>query len=198
MTAITIDTSAIKGVVFDMDGTLVDSKLDFDAMREALGFPVGQPILEHLATLSDQTVIDKAHRIIRQHEMEGARAAAWMPGAENFVHHLQSLNIPMAILTRNMQEATALTCELLQIPIDFILTREDCLPKPDPQGLLMIAEQWDLRSEQIVYIGDFRFDIEVAANAGMRSCLYLNKDNRSYANDADWVVEQFDQLTAAF
>ena len=198
MTVTTIDATGISGVVFDLDGTLVDSQLDFDAMREALGFPVGQPILEHLATLSDQAEIAQAHRIIRHHEMEGAKAASWMPGAEAFVHHLKALQVPMAILTRNMQEATALTRDSLNIPIDYVLTREDCLPKPNPEGLLMIAQQWQMPTEQMVYIGDYRFDIEVAGNANMRSCLYLNEHNQSYAADAGWVIDHFDQLTAAF
>ncbi len=198
MTAITIDTAAINGVVFDLDGTLVDSQLDFDAMREELGFPVAEPILEHLATLTEPQAIDTANSIIRRHEMEGAKAATWMPGAEAFVHHLKALKIPMAILTRNMQEAVKLTRESLAIPIDHILTREDCLPKPDPQGLLMIAEQWQMRCENMVYIGDYRFDIEVAENANMYSCLYLNQYNRAYAGEADWVIEHFDQLTEAF
>ncbi|ARN76429.1 phosphatase [Oceanicoccus sagamiensis] len=193
-----MNTSTITGVVFDMDGTLVDSKLDFDAMREELGFPEGQPILEHLDTLSDPLLIDNAHRIIRQHEMAGAKAASWMPGAEAFVHHLKALNIPMAILTRNMREATALTLASLAIPIEAVLTREDCLPKPHPQGLLMLAERWQMPCGNMVYIGDYLFDIEVAANANMRSCLYLNEHNRHYADTADWVIEHFDQLTAAF
>ena len=41
-----IDVSGIKGVVFDLDGTLVDSRLDFDAIRAELDFPQGRPILE--------------------------------------------------------------------------------------------------------------------------------------------------------
>lgn len=198
MTDISIDATDISGVVFDLDGTLVDSRLDFNAMREELGFPENETILEHLATLSDQAAIDQAQQIIRRHEMDGAKAATWMPGAKGFLHRLKSLGIPMAILTRNMQEAAALTCVSLEIPIDFILTREDCLPKPDPQGLLMIARQWQIDCGNMVYIGDYRFDIEVAANANMRSCLYLNEQNSSYADQADWVIDHFDQLTAAF
>ena len=36
--------AAVRGVIFDMDGTLVDSRLDFDAMRREMGIPVGQPV----------------------------------------------------------------------------------------------------------------------------------------------------------
>ena len=46
-----IDFSKLDLFIFDMDGTLVDSALDFDAMRQELGFPKDAPILEHIETL---------------------------------------------------------------------------------------------------------------------------------------------------
>jgi beta-phosphoglucomutase-like phosphatase (HAD superfamily) len=36
-------------VIFDMDGTLVDSPLDFDAMRREIGCPPNRGLLEHIA-----------------------------------------------------------------------------------------------------------------------------------------------------
>ena len=42
-----------RGIIFDLDGTLVDSRLDFDAMRREMGLPVGVPILEGLANVPD-------------------------------------------------------------------------------------------------------------------------------------------------
>ena len=104
-----INVSEIRGGAFDLDGTLVDSKLDFDAMRADLGFPSNQPILEHLATLTGQRQIEQANEIILAHEMAGAKAASWMPGAQAFVELLHSQQLPMAILTRNIKQATALT-----------------------------------------------------------------------------------------
>ena len=38
-----------RGVIFDLDGTLIDSQLDFDAMRRDMQFPAGEPILESVA-----------------------------------------------------------------------------------------------------------------------------------------------------
>jgi len=41
----------LKLVIFDLDGTLLDSPLDFDAIRCEIGLPDGQPILEALEGL---------------------------------------------------------------------------------------------------------------------------------------------------
>ena len=43
----------VRGIIFDLDGTLVDSRLDFDAMRHEMGLPTGIPILEGLAAIPD-------------------------------------------------------------------------------------------------------------------------------------------------
>ncbi len=43
-----------RGVIFDLDGTLVDSGLDFDEMRREMQLPPRQPILEAIARLPDE------------------------------------------------------------------------------------------------------------------------------------------------
>lgn len=193
-----MDVSTIKGVVFDLDGTLVDSGLDFAAMRRDLGFPEEEPILEHLATLQDPQQVAGAKATIERHEMAGAEAASWMPGAQGLLELLAQRDIPTAILTRNMRAATQTTINSLQIPIELVITREDCKPKPDPEGLLRIAEQWQLASTAMVYIGDYIFDLDAANNAGMVACLYRNQHNTAFIAHADWVIDHFDDLTDAF
>ncbi|MDR6984714.1 phosphoglycolate phosphatase-like HAD superfamily hydrolase [Rheinheimera pacifica] len=51
--------------------------------------------------------------------------------------------------------------------------------------------------QQMIYVGDYIFDIQTAANAGMASCLYLNQYNQHFAAQADWSFNHFNQLSAA-
>ena len=48
----------IRGIIFDMDGTLVDSRLDYDAIRREMGLPAGMPILEGLEQVPDGTLMN--------------------------------------------------------------------------------------------------------------------------------------------
>lgn len=143
----------IKAVAFDLDGTLVDSALDFAAICQAIGWPVGTPLLERLAQTEDPKLYQTALDVIYQHEMAGAALATWMPGAEECLQALTSVNIPLALFTRNMRQATELTLQRLAIPIELVVTRDDFAAKPDPAGLLHIAQQLQLAPEQILYVG---------------------------------------------
>lgn len=183
-----------KGVIFDLDGTLVDSRLNFSQICLDIGWPVGTPLLEQLGQLSCQHEAARASNIIRQHELAGAVAASWMPGAKELLFKLKQRGLPLAILTRNMRDATWLMCQRLQIPIELILTREDCAAKPDPEGLHQIAAQWQLPAKQLVYVGDYLFDLQVAANAGMASCLYLNHQNQHFLPQADYSFRHYDDF----
>ncbi len=187
----------INAIAFDLDGTLVDSRLDFVAICDEIGWPRGTPLLEKLAQLGATAEAERANAIIRAHELAGARAASWMPGAAECVQYLYEQNYPLAILTRNMREATTLMVERLQIPISLVLTREDCAAKPDPEGLLLIANELAVPCEQMLYVGDYLFDLQVAANAGAASCLYLNAENDLYLAQADYAISHYSQLVAA-
>lgn len=187
-----------RGVIFDLDGTLVDSKLNFSFLCQQLGWPAGTPILEHLATLSDPTEYQRAVRIIEQFELAGADAAQWMPGAAELLAMLNQLQVPTAILTRNMRSATQRCLERLGISVDIVLTREDAPAKPDPTGLLQIAGCWQLPPDQLVFIGDFHFDLATARAAGMPGCLYRNPDNGHFQAQADFVLHHFAELTECY
>ncbi|MCU5785237.1 HAD family hydrolase, partial [Alloalcanivorax marinus] len=129
-----------QALLFDLDGTLVDSQLDFAALRRELGFPDGIGVLEHLQTLAPLAAA-RARAVIDRHEQEGAAAARWIDGAEALLATLHQRGVPTAILTRNSRAAVARTHDVLNLPVDLILTREDCEPKPDPEGLLRIADR---------------------------------------------------------
>jgi phosphoglycolate phosphatase len=161
----------IHGVIFDLDGTLVDSGLDFEMMRREMRLPPNQPILEALAGLSEPRR-SRCWEILHRHELQGAQRATLMPGAAELIEVLGQRGIRRAVFTRNGRQATLLTLSRLNLCFDTVVAREDAPAKPDPAGIWKICESWALRPEQVAMLGDYRFDIEAGRRAGTRTACY--------------------------
>jgi HAD superfamily hydrolase (TIGR01509 family) len=186
--------AAVDAVVFDLDGTLVDSKLDFAAMRAETGCPEGTGLLEFQAGLADAQERQQVQAVIHRHEMSGAAAASWMPGAQELLRQLTQRGLPVGIFTRNSRESSMHVLARLGTPCDDLVAREDAPAKPDPTGLRLLAERWQLSAERLLMIGDFRYDLEAARNAGVMACLYDPNRDSPFTGLADIVIHHFEQF----
>lgn len=181
-------------VIFDLDETLLTANIDFKAIRDAIGCAKGEDILAHLDTLTDDREKQKALDMIREHEIQDAQQAEWIPGAKEMLNELKSANLPVAIVTRNSKEATSIKLNRNQVDIDTVITREHAPPKPDPTALLQIADEWRIAPENIAYVGDYIYDVLAANNARMHSCLFLRRGMADFAAQADFVFNEYTEL----
>ncbi|HEX5105369.1 MAG TPA: HAD family hydrolase [Pirellulaceae bacterium] len=172
----------ISGIVFDLDGTLVDSGLDFEAMRREMELPPGEPILEALKHLQPAHAA-RSGEVLHRHEREGLARATLLPGVRELLATLKRRRIHTAIATRNSRSITAATLARFQLTFDPVLTRDDGPVKPDPWPVLHACQQWGLGPSQVVVVGDYRFDVESGRAAGARTVLLTHpQDPRQYAN----------------
>ena len=182
---------SVRGVIFDLDDTVIDSGLDFDAIRRAMQLPPGQPILETMRAVPDGAEKDRKLAILKEHELQGARRATLMPGIEQFLAELTRRGILQAILTRNSAEATTIALDRLDLHFSQVMTRADVPPKPDPTGLLRICDAWQLSVSEVLFFGDYAFDLQAGKNAGMRTVLYAPNGLPDYANEADFILSHY-------
>lgn len=166
--------------VFDMDGTLTVAVHDFLYIRRILEIPDGADILGHLTTLpSDEA--EQKHSWLLEHERQLALDSEPAPGAVELVKYLHQQGRELAILTRNAQELAVLTLDAIELldyfPNSMILGREQAIPKPDPDGLLKIAQHWQVAPKHMAMIGDFHMDLASAQAAGAYAVQVNTTDN---------------------
>lgn len=161
----------IRGVIFDLDGTLVDSALDFDLMRQEMRLEPGQPLLETLATLGEERARE-CRQILERHERAGAKRATAIPGVEALLAELKARQLRTAVFTRNARQTALDTLDRLGLHVDLVIAREDAPAKPDPTGIWKACELWRLDRREVAMVGDYAFDIEAGRRAGAWTALY--------------------------
>jgi HAD superfamily hydrolase (TIGR01509 family) len=184
----------IDGIIFDLDGTLLDSGLDFDLMRLEMGLPAGRPILESLAGLAPADLA-RCNAILHRHELAGADRATPLPGVIDFLAELQRRGVRRAVVTRNSRPITLAMLAKLPVAFDPVITREDGPVKPDPWAIHTICQSWQVSPHRVVMIGDYWFDIACGRGAGARTVLYSPTPlaNDGHQMPPDLIVSCFTQ-----
>jgi hydrogenase expression/formation protein HypE len=168
----------IKGLLFDFDGTLtLPGAIDFPAIKQELGCPSDHPILEYLHALPSQKSAD-LFKILEKREKQAADASEPNIGAEKCLLTLKRKGFLLGILTRNSLCSVKVALrKFRQVTIgDFavVITRENSLPKPNPDGVFRAAREMGISTSELLVVGDLRFDVLAARAAGACSVLLTN------------------------
>ncbi|MCC7104427.1 MAG: HAD family hydrolase [Chloroflexi bacterium] len=187
-----MDRSSAPGIVFDLDNTLVHSRIDFRQIRLEIGevlLTVGlvdTPVItdgpERLS-IGELIAIGEEHdaahgarlgprmwAIVRDYERQGMSLAEVEPHSVPTLAELRRRGHPTAVLTNNSRNSALEALRKFgMLPyLEPILARED-VPrlKPDPSGLLLARELLAGRAEAVVLVGDSYQDGLAAKRAGI-------------------------------
>jgi HAD superfamily hydrolase (TIGR01509 family) len=174
----------MQAVIFDLDGTLTEPTLDFDAIRAEIGIARGLPILEALEGAGDAERA-RADEILRRYEREAMARARLADGCSELLGHLGARGIPMAILTRNVREVVEAFARTFGFSFQATYTREDGPPKPSPDGVLALCARIGASPADTLVVGDYKFDIIAGLRAGCRTALVTTRA-LSPAELPDW------------
>jgi HAD superfamily hydrolase (TIGR01549 family) len=186
----------IRAVIFDLDGTLVESELDYQTMKREMRLPLDQPILESLAEVSDPAHRALCDEVLARHERAGSERAEWIAGAEQLLQQLDAWSLPLGIVTRNSRPATELVLGRLSCPIRDVMTRDDAPHKPDPTAILKLCDRWEIAPSECVMVGDYLFDLRAGRAAACGTVLFSRGEPPAYAHEADHVIADLLDLLA--
>jgi HAD superfamily hydrolase (TIGR01509 family) len=190
-----------RAVIFDMDGTLTEPVLDFDAIRAEIGIPEGVPILEHLTAVGEAERA-RAEAIMLRHEREAIARATLADGCADLLGRLRGMEIPMSILTRNVREVVETFARMFAFEFHAVYTREDGPPKPSPHGALLLCEAMGVDPAATLAVGDYKYDVIAGRDAGCRTVL-VDRDGLAAHELVEWgspdlVVKSLRELLPLF
>ena len=182
----------VRVFIFDLDGTLIDSKLDLalavNATREKFGLgPLeheqiygyigdGAPMLVRRAldhTEDDALVAEALKSFLgyyREHMLDNT---VLYPGVREALEQLASDGRVLTVLTNKPEQFSKLILEGLGVAGHFRLVYGGNTferKKPDPIGVEAILRETGAAKEQAMVVGDSEIDVQTARNAGVRVC----------------------------
>jgi len=199
-----------KYVVFDVDGTMIDTEeavihsyqsVIFEKYgkyfsNEELLMGYGVPTPQTLAKFGF-TDIDKAVEDYYKYFVEDLKTCSAFDGIFEVVNILKDKNVPMGIVTSRSKFEIDMDPCLQSIIHKFhsvVCSEDTILHKPNGEPLLKAMEKLNANPSETIYIGDTVFDRMCAKNAGVKFALALWGSNNAKNIHADYFLTKPEEL----
>jgi 2-phosphoglycolate phosphatase len=211
-----------KALLFDLDGTLLDTAPDFlIAINKQLQLHGREPLMGDAVRTSvthgSIGIIESVYGIKQDDpRFEGlkeeflelylnniAEKTGLFEGLEQVLVNCAQRGIPWGIVTNKPLRYT--TPLLTELGLDKQSATTICpdhvsKPKPDPESLFLASAQLSVKPEDCIYIGDHIRDIQAGRDAGMRTIAagwgYIDDTENTSGWHADWIVAKSTQLNS--
>ncbi|WP_034619869.1 HAD family hydrolase [Chitinibacter tainanensis] len=204
----------IRGVLFDLDGTLADTAPDLGAALNRLLAEEGisaqpysaiRPLASHGArgllelgfgvTPADARFAELRARFLDHYEQDLCGQTTLFDGVRELIEGIHARGLAWGIITNKPMRFTDPLVELLPLPIP----PQTCvsgdtvgIPKPDAKPMLHAAAELGLDPAECLYVGDAERDIEAGRKVGMTTVLarygYISATDQPEAWGADLAI----------
>ena len=192
-----ISTNVISTILFDLDGTLVDTApdlghaLNLQLKRHAkpvLPDAKIRPFASHGSrgliglgfgiTPADSNFLQMRDEYLSIYESVYTRSPVLLPGIADLLHTIENKDLKWGIVTNKPRRFTVGLIESMGLNLE---NRAACIvcgddapqPKPSPATLLMACEKVGVKPENCVYVGDAERDVIAGKAAGMKTVIAL-------------------------
>ncbi len=186
-----VKTPAPAAVLFDLDGTLIDTAPDFHRVLNQLRQEQNLVDLDYrlvrndvsngaMALIQTGFQIDEHHpdfahlhqRLLTLYEQSIAELSTLFPGADTLLCWLEAQQIPWGIVTNKPRRFTQPLIKALALEqrCAVLICPDDVQQrKPHPEALFLACSKLGVTPEQSLYVGDHHRDIEAGRRAGMHT-----------------------------
>lgn len=180
-------------IIFDWDGTLMDSEAKIvrcfeqavydvglaypgaDAVRQIIGLGLKEAIDRLMPAISVAEAEQLAERYRQHFLFLDETTMAFFPEVEQGLKQLESFGYMMAVATGKARRGLARLLKENDMEQQFVATRcaDEAFSKPHPKMLEDLLGQTGIEAGRAIMIGDTTFDMEMAINAGT-DCLAVS------------------------
>ncbi len=206
-------------LIFDLDGTLIESKWDIAdsvnltlrdlgkperSQEEIFGF-VGDGVKKLLRLAvgeGNQELYDEALRVFRTHYLAHCLdRTVFYPGIDRVLTHFASKQKAVAT-NKSIEYTNVILTGLGAQHFDYVVGGDHGFGlKPEPGMLVHVMEQLGVQKDRTVLVGDSTNDINGGHNAGIRVCAVgygMGNRQKMAACQPDWFIERPEELMELF
>lgn len=204
----------IKGVIFDMDGTLIETteadylawkrvfadyhkELSFEDYFPLIGMKSAMVVQSRLSLDEEETKKALSQKMRYFSEIVTEKGIQVVPYAIKFLKQLQEEHLKIALATSSRQEKMKLVLQLTNLTtyFDEIVTGDLVhKSKPAPDIFLKAAEKLQLKPEDCLVVEDAANGVKAAKNAGMKCVAITTTHTEDLLQQADLVVNSYEDL----
>ncbi len=195
--------SKIKAVLFDFDGTIMDTNTiilkswqhtfnmvlgrdpDFEVIKQTFGEPLDETMAKLFPDRDTHEMVE-TYRNYQRHIYKDD--ITMFPGTKEVIEELKRRGFRVAIVTSRLWSSTTQGLYKFDIAhmFDAVVSAEDTtIHKPDPTPILLCLDKLGIGPDEALMVGDSKFDILCARNAGVPSVL------------VSWTISVTDEQRAA-
>lgn len=213
----------MRAVLFDLDGTLIDTAADFIRIIQNMCREENKPVIDASTirmqvsegaramvklvypelAIDDQTFLKHRQRFLDLYSENIAVETALFTGMDALLKDLEQQNIPWGIVTnkpRHLSEQLLKALQLEQRCAVLVCPEDVKHSKPDPEPMFLAANKINIPASKIIYVGDHPRDIDAGRHADMYTILAgygylpLAHKNDLTAWQANAIVDNVQQL----
>ena len=184
----------IRGLIFDMDGTLVDVPYDWPRIKADLDTG-NQSILEFLSDLPEPERSRK-WTVLEGYEKTATAKAVLKNGVPELLFYLKQKHIRTALVSNNSQKNVSLLTRKFSLKFDITLSRDSGMVKPTAHPFLHILRTWNIPKAECGVVGDALFDVQAGEAAGIDRIWVISQDHAAFKGTKAEVLRSITELRA--
>jgi len=176
----------IKGIIFDLDGTLIQLPIDYEKIQKNLKILLNtkdefSPLIPSIVkkTNDDKEKLRNAFDMICNEELHATENLLILDGVLELISSLNHMKIPLFLVTMQCKKIIPIVLEKMNLELNLfkmIITRDESYDRFEQ--IKTIIEQNQKNPEEVLVVGDRIHDIKSAEKAGCKSILVNRKIDR--------------------